>query len=489
MSDIEIADDFYNDFDHEVPMSQKMYFGLGNFGAFLMNGVVGASIVKFYNDIVGLDSSVITIVLLLFMVWNTINDPIFGYLSDSGEAKEGVGKRLPWMRRFNIPFAIFFALLWFSPIGDTWQNGLYFLIMYLLYDTCYTIVVLNFCALLADMTANTLERSRIQLVGGIFGGFSAIISLIVPAFFLTGDIVLRDFQMVMVVIALVCFVSIQLCAYKTKIRFIGEQKEALGIIESIKLSFKNKSFVVLVLSNFTMVFLTAVVTGSLFYYIEYVLGLTGVALIYPIIFTVSGCIVGAVLLMRWIENVGLKTGMLRGMVICGIGLISSTFLDGWILYVLMAFIGFGIIMPLLTFNVMVGELADEDEMKTGTRREGMFFGFNALLTKPAGSIAGTFIVLMLDFFEFVRPIPIDNVFISQPQTDFTIMGMKIMFGLVPGIFVLLGAWIFTHYELYGERLEKVKDFLRSKNQNQIQQIEEAGLLDSHLDENPENDPS
>ena len=446
-----------------VPASQKLYYGLGQFGSAMLMGIFNAAVLKFYIDVVQLSTGIITIIFALFMVWNTINDPIFGYFSDSRKPSKNIGKRLPWMRVFNPFLVLFFALTWFSPLGDGWVQGAYLLLMLLLYDTGYTIVVLNFCALLADMSTSTIQRSKIQLVGGVLGAVAAIVSIIVPSFFLTGEINLPAFQTAMVIVAIVCFVTLELCAYKVKIRSITEEEKPIGIIEAIKRSLKNKSFVALVTSNFTMVFLSAVAIGSLFYFTEYVLGVTGLELVIPIVFVFSGCVLGMVLLMRWIKTSGVKAGMLRGMIMCGIGLVAATFLPGWAIYIAMIFVGVGIIMPLLTFNVLVGELADEEDVKTGTRREGMFFGFNALVTKPANSIGAMFIAFMLDAFGYITPEQVGDIFIPQPQDDVTVLGIRILFGLVPGILVLLGAWIFSKYDLHGERLAEVKRFLKERD--------------------------
>lgn len=452
-----------SDASRGVPASQKVYFGLGQLGSTLLMGIFNASVLKFYIDVVQLNEVWIISMWLMFMVWNTINDPIFGYISDSRKPNKKIGKRLPWMRYFNPFLALFFALTWFCPLGDTWVQGAYLLLMLLLYDTGYTIVVLNFCAVLADMTTDTIERSNIQVIGGIFGAIAAIAAVIVPSFLLTGEINLRAFQTTMVITAIACFIFLEICAYKIKVRDIGEDEKAMGIVESVKRSLKNKSLVALVTSNFAMTFLAAVAIGSLFYFTEHVLGVTDIGVVIPLLFIFGGCVLGLVLLMKWIKTSGVRTAMLRGMIMCGCGLVAATFLPGWTIYFAIIFVGVGIIMPLLTFNVLVSELADEEDVKTGNRREGMFFGFNALITKPANTIGAVFITAMLTLFHYTPPEQVGEIFIPQPQDDITVIGIRIMFGLVPGICVLLGTLLFTQYKLHGERLLEVKRALAERD--------------------------
>jgi GPH family glycoside/pentoside/hexuronide:cation symporter len=449
--------------NQEVSMRQKVYYGFGNLGSGLLMGIFGAATIKYYSDVVGLDAAAISVVFLVYAVWNAINDPIFGYLSDRVQWKGSNGHRIPWLRLANPFLALFFALTWFSPLDRGWVSAAYLFIMLLLYDTCYTIVGLNMGALLADMHESTIERSRIQLVGAIFGAIAAIGAILIPSFLLTSDINLPLFQGVMVVLAVISLIFLEICAYKVQIRFIEEPNNPMGLIDSIKEAVKNRSFMALVLSNFTMIFLSGVATGALFYFIEYVLQVEGFGLVVPIIFILLGIAIGAVLLMQWMKTIGGRSAMLRGMTVAGIGLISLTFLPSPFIYVSLAFVGFGLIMPLLLFNVLVGDLADEDELKTGNRREGMFFGFNALITKPAQSLAASLIVYMLTWFQYVKPVKAGDLYISQPQSEFTIWGMRLMYGLIPGLFVLFGVWIFSFYLLSGDRLMEVKRQLAEKN--------------------------
>ena len=65
-----------------VSTNQKVYYGLGGLGSGLISGVFGAAVVKFYSDVVGLSAGLISTVFLIYAIWNAINDPIFGYLSD-----------------------------------------------------------------------------------------------------------------------------------------------------------------------------------------------------------------------------------------------------------------------------------------------------------------------------------------------------------------------------------------------------------------------
>ncbi|MCP4760746.1 MAG: MFS transporter [archaeon] len=461
----------YVDISKPVATSQKIYYGMGTFGSGLIMGIFGAACSKFFLDIVGMNEGTFSIVWLIYLFWNSFNDLIAGYLSDSKTFKnKKIGHRLPWMRIFNPIMGISFAITWFCPIGDTWRQAAYLFMVLFLYDGAFTISVLNQNALLADMHPSTIQRSKIQLIGGLFSAVASIGALVIPSFVLTGDINLYVLQSTMVVFGIIGFLLMEVCAYKVKIREIEEPEKHMEIMTSIKESVKNISYMALVICNFAMIFMSRVLMGGLFYFTEYVLGVTGGMIAIPMIFFVIGVGSGGFFLMRWIRTIGVKNAQIRGIVIASIGFISLVFLPGPSIYIGLAACGGGVVVAFLTFGIIVGEIADEDEVVNGSRREGMFYGFNALVTKPAESFAQIFIAFMLANWGYISPIvDAEGIFVSQPQSDYTVLGIKIMFGLVPGIFIFLGVLIFwKYYSLNQERMIEVKEILAKKsNKNKI----------------------
>jgi GPH family glycoside/pentoside/hexuronide:cation symporter len=118
-------------------------------------------------------------------------------------------------------------------------------------------------------------------------------------------------------------------------------------------------------------------------------------------------------------------------------------------------VGFGLSGPQTLTNILFAEVADEDELRSGVRREGAFFGINALITKPAQSLAIAIPPFILEAAHFVTREANNNVtFLNQPAS--AIFGIKVFIGLIPGIAMLLGALILFWFPLRGVRLEKMQ---------------------------------
>ena len=96
-------------------------------------------------------------------------------------------------------------------------------------------------------------------------------------------------------------------------------------------------------------------------------------------------------------------------------------------------------------------MADEDELRAGSRREGAFFGVNALITKPAQSIAIWVTPFILERTNFVTYASnLGEIFLDQPSE--ALMGIKIFSGVIPGIACILGANFLIWYPLRGKRI-------------------------------------
>jgi GPH family glycoside/pentoside/hexuronide:cation symporter len=154
-----------------------------------------------------------------------------------------------------------------------------------------------------------------------------------------------------------------------------------------------------------------------------------------------------------------KMGLVRGqqllLVIAGIGLIAVTFVPTVLIPVCLALAGFGLSGPQTLTNILFAEVADEDELRSGVRREGAFFGINALVTKPAQSLAIAIPPFILEATHFVTREANNNaIFLNQPAG--AVFGIKVFIGLIPGIAMLVGALILFLFPLHGAYLAKMQ---------------------------------
>ncbi|TXT61744.1 MAG: conserved membrane protein of unknown function [Promethearchaeota archaeon] len=456
----------------------RIFWGLASFGGALISGTYASLQSIFFTDYLGLVGPWAYLMILYsvaYALWNAINDPLFGIWSDRARLKGG--RRIPFMR-YTAPFlGIFFVLIWFAPesapkVVIFW----WMLITTFLYDTAYTIIFLVYSALLPELTENEIERNKLSVFASFFNLLGTIFGILLPGLLLPDDIVnfitLLPLRTTMIILGVIGAILVLFTTYKFKER--GEfhkTEERLGFIDSIKYTFKNKSFLILVSANFMSIFIQQMLLGSIFYLADYIMFtdafLLQIALFLPLLIGI------------WLTpKLSAKFGVVRAdqilLVIGATGLLTIMFFPPSLLYISLAIAGIGLVGPLVLTNVMWGQVADEDELKTGKRREGVYFGMNALVTKPAQSVALAIPVILLTLANFV---PRADGGTPETQVAAVYLAIRIFIGLIPAIALYIEVFILQLYPLKGEYWEKVQEEvleLHGEKKEKLRDIERSG---------------
>jgi len=439
----------------KLTFGYKTIWGIASLGTSLIAGVFGALLPIFYQDYLGLSARWIAIASAIYAIWNALNDPIFGYISDNTRSRRG--RRIPYMR-YTAPFlAATFVLVWLAPqhAGD-FTLFLWMLISMVLYDGCYTIIGLVYSALLPEVTESDTERNHLQISSSLFGLLGTLLGFVIPDLFRPKAGAVPSFfplQIAMVVVGVTGMLLIIATTLKVRERLEFTQLDKpLKLIDQVKYTFTSKSFLILVAQNFMSILVSSLVTGSVFYLADYVLKMNTILLLAFIFIPLIG---GVPITNIFRKKLGLVQAQQLLLLIAGVGLISIIIVPTALIPICLLLVGFGLSGPQTLTNILFAEVADEDELRSGVRREGAFFGINAMLTKPAQSLAIAIPPFILEAAHFVsRGANNDVIFLNQPAS--AIFGIKVFIGLIPGIAMLLGALILFWFPLRGARLEKMQ---------------------------------
>ena len=189
-------------------------------------------------------------------VWDAINDPIVGVLTDKTKSRYW-GRRLPWMFYGAIPFGIFFFLQWTIPqfYLDPGQNALalfwYYIAIGILSQAFFTIVNLPYTAMTPELTQDYDERTSLNSFRFSFSIGGSILSLIFAQVVFS---LVKSPQAQYLVLAALCTVlaviSLYWCIYGTRERILAfeakriqiEQPVEIPFIDQIRIAFTNKPF-------------------------------------------------------------------------------------------------------------------------------------------------------------------------------------------------------------------------------------------------------
>jgi GPH family glycoside/pentoside/hexuronide:cation symporter len=228
--------------------------------------------------------------------------------------------------------------------------------------------------------------------------------------------------------------------------------EPLPFWEALRFTFTSKAFIFLVAENFMAILMSSLLLGSIFYLADYVLQWPANQLL---AFLFIPLIIGIPLTSLFRKCFGVVTAQQVLLVVAGVALIGVGLVPRWLIPVCIALAGLGLAGPQTLTNVLFAQVADEDEVRSGVRREGAFFGVNALITKPAQSIAIWMIPFILERTNFVtRASQLGETFLEQPAS--AVLGIRVFSGVIPGVACLLGALMLVFYPLRKAHLAEVQ---------------------------------
>jgi GPH family glycoside/pentoside/hexuronide:cation symporter len=300
---------------------------------------------------------------------------------------------------------------------------------------------------------------------------------VVPILLLTGDAspeLNPAFRPAMIVLGLICGTIIFISSFFIKENKYTVMEESMGFIEGLKETFKNKSFLIFEVSNFSFVLARTILTTSVFYYIDYVLVLGGIMALIPIILFFAMVFAFIPVYNKLIEKIGLLKSYILALALTGISFILFFFI-GWnfssaileMILLGMSFSGY-----FLMGQMVMADVIDYDEVLTGKRRETTYSGANALLTKPAVSLAPWLFLTIINAFGFKSQI--------SDQTSSAQFGIMIGFTIIPAIFILFSAVAMKYFPLKGKEWQEEKKKLakihREKERNYLRHLKEKGEL-------------
>jgi len=144
-----------------LSLQQKLAYGVGDLGTAITTNLIAFFLMPFFTDVAAISPGIAGGILFAGKVWDALNDPIIGVLTDKTRTRWG--RRRPWLLFSAIPFGLSFAALWWIPFPKE-QNALviYYFVVNLLFNTFFTAVNLPYSALTTELTQDYDERTSLN---------------------------------------------------------------------------------------------------------------------------------------------------------------------------------------------------------------------------------------------------------------------------------------------------------------------------------------
>lgn len=450
---------------------QQFYYLIIKVPFSIIPGIFGLVYIYFFWDYLGMDSTYFVIGMVIYGIANALNDPLIGQWSDRVDVSKWGSRRLIFIKYGGPIWALFFFLLWFPW---SYSNPIiiffHFIVMLILFDTMLTMVILVWDALLPEIAESIPDRNRIFFLGGVVGALGGL-PILFSLSIMEGS--LATFQLYTGILAVVCAIIFFVAASKLRERPELHQKMNVpGIVESFKECFRSRSFVSFTLYRFFDVINFTMTFSFIFVYV--LLFAEGVETILLIIVGLGG-IIGQWIFLRLSEKKEMQSLIMHGRAVAIviavvaflISLLAGT-LFIWAGLLLVRIILGGVTVFMNPYLLLV---ADEDEMKYDTRREGMFLGTNAIFNKIAESIGPIIATTVLLLFGYVQNAPEGFI-----QSESAIIGIKFLLFIVPAIMDGLGMIALRFFSIKGDNLKELMQYVEKAHQEKLVEYEKTKEL-------------
>ncbi len=426
--------------DQKLPTRTKFFYGLGDLGNAVVNSAVQFFLMKFYTDGALILPSLAGNALLIGKLWDAVNDPLFGWITD--RTKSRFGKRRVFMIFGAIPLAIAIALLWYVPPASRIATFIWIAFTFILFDTIWTLTNVPYYALTSELTDDYDERSSLTTYRMVMAVPAYLVgAALTPA--IVGLFAMQRTGYAFIGIAYGVFAAIMLLVSAAGFRErqgVVVKKEDESPVKSLMVALRNTAFLQLCLIYFSMNISFAFCKILMAYYVEYQL------LMKEQISIVMGlmlvCVTIALPFWRWMgEKLDKGVVYAIGMGIGAVAILATFFFPNQptnVFYLIVVVVGFGFAVNWIYPWAMVADVGDLDRVKTGQQRSGMYYGVWGLATKISEALALAVVGWVLTGFGYVP---------NVAQTPHALLGIRLFFSLLPAICIFISLPFLFRYPI------------------------------------------
>ena len=370
----------------------------GQFALNSISGLIGA-ITYFYTDKIGVAAMTAANVLLIAKIVDAFTDLIMGRIMDNGKSPKG--KCRPWFLRMAIPAFVVIVALFSVPSGlSSPMLFAYLLITNVLASAVVsTAISIPYNAIQCMRTPSIEERTKMGIFRSIMGyliGMSIAIAL-VPITNLLGVNGVADqaaYIKFAVVLGLISMVLLLILYAKSVEKTTAEQKQDDGVpfVKSIGMLFKNKYWVIVLISNLFSAVIFALTSASGTYYAKWILGNDNLVALMGAVGLIS-TFVGFGVVGPMTKKLGIRKTLMISLIIGIAGSVVRIFFPDSLIVLMTAgqLTSFAIIPLMCVCGTMNTMAMDYNDYLYGNKIVGMSASASSFGSKVAGGLGGSLI--------------------------------------------------------------------------------------------------
>ncbi|WP_026973226.1 melibiose:sodium transporter MelB [Aliagarivorans marinus] len=430
--------------DSTISFKTKLSYGIGALGKDFGCAPIYLFLMFYFTDVAGISAAFVGTIFLAARIIDAITDPMMGMVVDNTRSR--FGKFRPWIVIGTLINSVVLIALFSTHNFEGTALLVYATVAYILWGLTYTIMDIPYWSMIPALSNAREEREKLVVWPRLFASL---------AWFLMGTYGLHvvgvlggeDQGQGFTYLAMGVAVFFVFSAILTGINVKEQAKVSAGVTERfnvrdvIQIIGGNDQLKALIGTVLSFQVANMLVSGFAIYYFAYALGNEA---LFPIYMMVAGAaeIAGVFLFPRlaaWLPRKNLW------IIACGAAIASSVILlamnlvmpgNAILIGLAGAAIKFGVGITNALQTVMLADVVDYGEHKTGRRSESVIFSVQTMLVKFAGALGGFIVGVGLTLVGY-QP--------NVVQTDSTIFGIQFMMLGIPTALMLLSVWIYKRF--------------------------------------------
>lgn len=431
----------------------RMMYSLMSLGVATPAEAVAGIIAFYIVDVKNLPTEWFATFWFFYTIYNAINNPMLGYMSDRTRSRWG--RRIPYVLFGGLPYAAAFALLFTAPF-DGKDNPLGLLIYFgaaiVVWETCYTAFATGYYGLLPEMFGDYGERTDVAAKMNIFQTVALVLGAAMPP--LLAEIL--GWSGMATALAVISVIAIYAGYPALFERSDLKTDTSFPFMQALKYTFANRSYLTAAGAQMMRFVATGTLQTGILFYLKYSLKVDEslATVILGIAFVVA--MFSLYPWRNWVANKldSRRTLMLANAIMI-LGIVPMGFSPNInFTYAASIILGIGLGGLILIGDVIMAEVVDEDEVKTGHQRAGMYFGMSGFLITLSGLVVSSVFGLIMPAFGYDTLLEV-----QPPSVD---LGFRIFLTVPTSIGFLLAIFLLWLYPLHGKYLQEIKDTLKNK---------------------------
>lgn len=442
----------------KLSILEKVGYGAGDAASNIFYQGVSIVLFFYYTDVQKIDAKIVATIFFVARLWDAVNDPAMGMIADRTRSRWGSYR--PYLLYVSIPFGAVGYMMFAIPDLTEGMKIVYAGITYGVFGMLYTAINVPYSALMGVMSPESEERTKLASYRFV-GAFSAMLVIgmaVRPmvAYFGQGNDIL-GYKLTFALLGSLAAVLFIFTFLTTRERLEPNKDETVNVVNDLKILAKNRPWLIMFVAGFLTLSNVVVRNAAMFHYFKYYVGDKGEPYVLWMDLTswmmTSGAMafIFGIFFTNTLRKKFGKRNALIGLTIANAVCLAAFFFVPPQAFTAMILVNalaniFAGPTPALVWS-MYTDVADYGELKFKRRTTALVFSGAMFSQKMGWVVGGVLAGYLLSWCGYVP---------DADQSPSAIMGIRVMFSLIPGAFMLANGVVLFFYKITDEEVAQME---------------------------------